>query len=60
MKVIQNLVLSQFGGIQIFLDKTVIINIYPAKYTLAFQGILKLTFYVINIFNISAKMLQIL
>ena len=60
MKVIQNLVLSQFGGIQIFLDKTVVITIYPAKNTLAFQGILKLTFYVINIFNISAKMLQIL
>lgn len=60
MKVTQNLVLSQFGGIQIFLDKTVIINMYPAKSTLAFQGILKLTFYVIDIFNISAKMLQIL
>ena len=64
-KVTRNLVLCLFGVIQIFLDKTDIINIYSAKSTQAFQGIQlfiadsrasKLLIF----FNLSAKMHQIL
>ena len=64
-KVTRNLVLCLFIVIQIFLDKTGIINIYSAKSTQAFQGIQlfiadsrasKLLIF----FNLSAKMHQIL